>query len=195
MQDCDPALLRRFSRRIEVPLPDSTAREAFFQSMLDRPELDSALGTGDVTLLAELTVGYSGSDLADVCRTAALAPVRQVMLQQRQQLGCKRRRTGLMPLPSLFQTSSRVSEDSSAVSGSPADSTACTAEWDLTAPVLTGGRGGCKAAAEGAPMLDSLQQPAAGAVPVKLRALVMADFQSALALVKPAAVDAGVAVA
>lgn len=194
MQDCDPALLRRFSRRIEVPLPDIPAREHFFQTMLSCPELNSNLSTEDIGTLVQLTAGYSGSDLADLCRTAALAPVRELMKQQRLQLGRKRRRNGLgFGPPYTICTGSRQSDESCAPAGSPSDSTACTG---LSAANQQGTvvQGASAAADPGClhegTVEHAVHAQAGGAAEVQLRALVLGDFQSALELVKPAAVDA-----
>lgn len=203
LQDCDPALLRRFSRRIEVPLPDRTAREEFFQSMLSRPELDSDLSPDDLSTLVQLTQGYSGSDLADLCRTAALAPVRELMQQQRQQLGRKRRRVVLdLGLPSSVRFGSRESDESCAAGSAP-DSTAgtegmaATYQKEAVLQVVAagaGGNGGAGVVADDAAVGQAVQlQATCGADEVQLRALVLADFRAALELVKPAAVDAGVA--
>jgi len=189
LQDCDPALLRRFSRRIEVPLPDTSAREAFFQAVLSRPEIDSSLSSEDLSLLVQLAEGYSGSDLADLCRTAALAPVRELLQQQGRQLGRKRRRTGMGP--GLWQTS-RVAGDCCPAAGLITDSTACTDLDPATAAqhiMSTAGAGGASAGptAVGTEEVSlQVQTPC-----MQLRPLVMADFQAALALVKPAAADAG----
>lgn len=174
LQDCDAALLRRFSRRMEVPLPGEASRAAFFQAMLSRPEVESDLSTEDVSQLVRLTEGYSGSDLADLCRTAALAPVHELMQQQRQQLGYKRRRLGsdLGWASSSHQSSRRMGANAAA--GSPvSDSTGCTDGLPGSAAVAD--------AAECAQM----SQPE-----LQLRALVLADFTAALELVKPAAADA-----
>lgn len=210
-QDCDPALLRRFSRRIEVPLPDTRARESFVKSVLSRPELNSDLSTADINLLAQLTAGYSGSDLKDLCRTAALAPVRDLMQQQ---LRRKRRRTCCGPqVTSLCEASSqRRSADSYCVAaGSPEDSTGRTAGMgpagimqDTGMVAATVGQetpaglatGAAAAAETGRGLVQQAQQTTGqAAAEVKLRPLSLADFQAALALVKPAAVDAGVTAA
>lgn len=145
MQDCDPALLRRFARRIEVPLPDAAARSAFFAAVLARPELDAGLSTDELRQLVRLSDGYSGSDLADVCRTAALAPVRDLMRQQRTAGSAKRRRRG-----SLRMKAGAASEQGG------------------------GGAGG--------------QQGPGGEV--QLRKIVLADFEGALAAIRPALLDA-----
>ena len=56
-QDCDSALLRRFERRIMVPLPDSAARSDFFALALTRPEMEHAITDDDLSLLVRLTEG------------------------------------------------------------------------------------------------------------------------------------------
>ncbi|PNH10395.1 Katanin p60 ATPase-containing subunit A-like 2 [Tetrabaena socialis] len=78
--DVDPALLRRFDRRVAVPLPDAAARAAYLRAVLLRPELAGhRLGGADVAELAGLTEGYSGSDLSQLCREAAMQPVRELL--------------------------------------------------------------------------------------------------------------------
>ena len=74
--DLDPAMVRRFERRIFVPLPDKEAREEIFRIHLKGIELGPDVDIGE---LAELTVGYTGSDIRLVCREAAMEPVRELM--------------------------------------------------------------------------------------------------------------------
>ena len=74
--DLDPAMVRRFERRIFVPLPDKEAREEIFKIHLRDIELGPDV---DIAELAELTVGYTGSDIRLVCREAAMEPVRELM--------------------------------------------------------------------------------------------------------------------
>ena len=76
--DLDPAMVRRFERRIFVPLPDKEAREEIFKIHLRGVELGPDV---DIAELAELTVGYTGSDIRLVCREAAMEPVRELMGQ------------------------------------------------------------------------------------------------------------------
>jgi transitional endoplasmic reticulum ATPase len=73
----DPALLRpgRLESHIEVPAPDEAARRA----ILDVHTRDKPLADGvDLDDLAARTAGYSGADLAAVCREAAMLAVRAV---------------------------------------------------------------------------------------------------------------------
>eukprot|EP00955_Chlamydomonas_euryale_P095548 364943-Chlamydomonas_euryale.AAC.22 len=81
IQDCDKALLRRFERRVFIPLPDFSSRQSFLALALARPEMEHSIADEDVTEMAKATDGYSCSDLAAVCRHAAMAPVRELMAQ------------------------------------------------------------------------------------------------------------------
>ncbi|MFB6098281.1 MAG: CDC48 family AAA ATPase [Salinibacter sp.] len=73
----DPALLRpgRFDDLIRVGAPDAEARRAILEVHLrDKPTDD----TLDVGAIAERTEGFSGAELAAVCRRAALGAIRPV---------------------------------------------------------------------------------------------------------------------
>lgn len=71
----DPPFLRRFQKRIYVPLPDTQARIAQFKLYTAPLTLAE-----DVSLetLAKLTEGYSGSDIRDICQAAQLRVVREL---------------------------------------------------------------------------------------------------------------------
>jgi spastin len=75
-EELDEAVRRRLVRRILVPLPDAAAREALLRRTLAGAAF--ALPARDVARLVALTDGYSGSDLAALCREAALAPLREL---------------------------------------------------------------------------------------------------------------------
>ena len=53
-----------------IPLPDKISRESLFKINLNGIELASNV---DFTKLTELTDGYSGADMANICRDAAMA--------------------------------------------------------------------------------------------------------------------------
>jgi len=74
--DLDPAVIRRFERRIYVPLPDFEARKEIFTIHLRGVELADDV---DLDELAEVSVGYSGADIRLVCREAAMEPLRELM--------------------------------------------------------------------------------------------------------------------
>jgi len=71
----DQPFLRRFSKRILIPLPDNDARMAQFR--LYTAPLTLA---DDVNLetLAKLSEGYSGSDIKDICQGVQLRVVREL---------------------------------------------------------------------------------------------------------------------
>jgi transitional endoplasmic reticulum ATPase len=73
----DPALLRpgRLEQHVEVPAPDEAARRAIFAvHTREKPVADDV----DLDALAERTAGYSGADVAAVCREAAMYAIREV---------------------------------------------------------------------------------------------------------------------
>lgn len=72
----DKALLRagRFDRHIYLELPTKIEREEIFNVHLKPIKTDE---TVDVKLLASLTAGFSGADIANICNEAALLAARQ----------------------------------------------------------------------------------------------------------------------
>lgn len=72
----DPAIRRRFERRIYIPLPEQLARARMFQIHIgDTP---CELSAQDYKTLAEHTEGFSASDVSIVVRDALMEPVRKV---------------------------------------------------------------------------------------------------------------------
>jgi SpoVK/Ycf46/Vps4 family AAA+-type ATPase len=71
----DPPFLRRFSKRIFVPLPDNEARMAQFRMYTAPLTLSEDVG---LELLAKLSDGYSGSDIRDICQSVQLRVVREL---------------------------------------------------------------------------------------------------------------------
>ncbi len=59
--DLDEAALRRFTRRIFMPLPDAPAREALIYNKLKETKIE--LNEIEKAQLLQLTEGYSCSDL------------------------------------------------------------------------------------------------------------------------------------
>ncbi|XP_030475168.1 cell division control protein 48 homolog C-like [Syzygium oleosum] len=78
--DLDEAIIRRFERRIMVGLPSIESRELILKTLLAK-EIVADL---DYKELAAMTEGYSGSDLKNLCVTAAYRPVRDLIQQERQ---------------------------------------------------------------------------------------------------------------
>jgi len=67
--DLDWAFIRRFQKRILVPLPDHHTRLMMLKLYTGTLQLDSNV---DLHELARLSEGFSGSDIRDVCQSAQL---------------------------------------------------------------------------------------------------------------------------
>ncbi|MED6113165.1 hypothetical protein PIB30_068310 [Stylosanthes scabra] len=78
--DLDEAIIRRFERRIMVGLPSVENREKILRTLLSKEKVDDEL---DFKQLATMTEGYTGSDLKNLCTTAAYRPVRELIQQER----------------------------------------------------------------------------------------------------------------
>ncbi|CAG9861659.1 unnamed protein product [Phyllotreta striolata] len=70
----DPALLRRFEKRILVPLPDELSRRKLVSKYLaEANELDEA----DLQRVAKRTEKFSGSDVKGLCKEVAMIAIRE----------------------------------------------------------------------------------------------------------------------
>lgn len=69
----DPAVRRRFERRVYIPLPDLDARMYLVKNKLKG--LDKNLSDQDLLEIAQATNGYSGADIEILCRDAAFEPL------------------------------------------------------------------------------------------------------------------------
>ena len=74
--DIDNAMLSRFEKRVHVPLPDMKARTGIFK--IHTEGVDSSLSEEDYIELAVRTDGYSGRDIANVCREVIMLPIREL---------------------------------------------------------------------------------------------------------------------
>jgi katanin p60 ATPase-containing subunit A1 len=72
--DLDDAIRRRFEKRIYIPLPTAVGREELFKINTKGIKLGNDF---DVKKLVKLSDGYSGADIANVCREAAFMPMRK----------------------------------------------------------------------------------------------------------------------
>lgn len=72
----DKALLRpgRFDKLIYVPLPDENARLSIFKIHTQNMPISSDV---DLEKLAQLTNGYSGADIENICREAVMILIRE----------------------------------------------------------------------------------------------------------------------
>ncbi len=74
--DIDNAMLSRFEKRVRVPLPDMKARAAIFK--IHTEGVNTALTEEDFIELAVRSEGYSGRDIANVCREVIMLPIREL---------------------------------------------------------------------------------------------------------------------
>ena len=67
---------RRLVKRVYIPLPDAAARLAIVQHLLEGQR--HLLTRSELGYVVNATTGYSGSDLAALCREAAMVPIREL---------------------------------------------------------------------------------------------------------------------
>ena len=72
--DLDEAIRRRLEKRIYIPLPSTEGRRKLFEINLKDVSKEKDV---NITELVRLTEGYSGADIANVCREAAMMPMRR----------------------------------------------------------------------------------------------------------------------
>ncbi|VAH42419.1 unnamed protein product [Triticum turgidum subsp. durum] len=80
--DLDEAVIRRLPRRLMVNLPDATNRKIIISVILAKEDLAEDV---DLEAVASLTEGYSGSDLKNLCITAAHRPIRELLEKEKKE--------------------------------------------------------------------------------------------------------------
>jgi katanin p60 ATPase-containing subunit A1 len=94
--DLDEALRRRFEKRVYIPLPNSVGRREMFNINMKGIKLQEDI---DLDKLVKLTDGYSGADIANVCREASLMQMRRQLMKT----GAKLNFTALKKDPSQLE--------------------------------------------------------------------------------------------
>lgn len=74
--EIDEAARRRLVKRIYVPLPEGQARVQMIKSLMKELQFDFA--DDDYSEICAATDGYSGSDMFNLCREAAMEPLREI---------------------------------------------------------------------------------------------------------------------
>jgi len=77
-QELDEAARRRLVKRLLIPLPEAEARLQIIQNLLGKEKND--LSEEDVSEIVSKSDGYSGADMANLCREAAMGPIRSMDL-------------------------------------------------------------------------------------------------------------------
>jgi katanin p60 ATPase-containing subunit A1 len=75
--DLDEAIRRRLEKRIYIPLPTEGGRRELFKINLRGISMSENI---DWEYLNKITEGYSGADISNVCREAAMMPMRKKLL-------------------------------------------------------------------------------------------------------------------
>lgn len=79
-QELDDAALRRFTKRVYVQMPDFGGRKALLSTLMTKH--GSPLSSTDLDKVAKMTDGYSCSDLTNLAKDAAMAPLREISTAQ-----------------------------------------------------------------------------------------------------------------
>jgi SpoVK/Ycf46/Vps4 family AAA+-type ATPase len=95
-QELDEAVRRRLTKRIYIPLPDAATRESLIRNLLNG---NSNISNKEIKKIVNSTDGFSGSDLAALCKEAALDSVRG--------LSDRQLNSGIVP-PIVFQNFSKA---------------------------------------------------------------------------------------
>lgn len=85
--DLDDAALRRFARRIYIPLPDETARRDLILRLLSATP--HSLSESGVAKVVAQTAHYSASDITNLCKEASMAALRSVPIAVLQVMDAK----------------------------------------------------------------------------------------------------------
>ncbi|XP_041020942.1 uncharacterized protein LOC121262512 isoform X2 [Juglans microcarpa x Juglans regia] len=97
--DLDEAVIRRLPRRLMVNLPDASNREKILGVILAKEELSPDV---DLETIANMTDGYSGSDLKNLCVTAAHCPIREILGKEKKEKNAALAEN--KPLPALHSS-------------------------------------------------------------------------------------------
>ena len=73
-QELDEAARRRFTKRLYIPLPDDAARRQIIDNLMKKQK--NALTEDCIAYVANKTEGFSGADMATLCKEAAMVVLR-----------------------------------------------------------------------------------------------------------------------
>ena len=76
LDDLDEAIVRRFSLKLYVGLPDESTRVSLIQHFLI--DIENTLTASDLVRVATISYGFSGSDIESLTRDACMAPLTDI---------------------------------------------------------------------------------------------------------------------
>lgn len=70
-QELDDAARRRFVKKLYIPLPEKTGRRQIIMNLMRKQ--GDILNEEEIEQISEITDGYSGADMTNLCREAGLS--------------------------------------------------------------------------------------------------------------------------
>lgn len=80
-QELDDAARRRFVKKLFIPLPEKSGRREIIVKLLEKSN-GFRMTEEDIDKITELTDGYSGADMKNLCTEAAHGPLRNISMTQ-----------------------------------------------------------------------------------------------------------------
>nr|XP_015212777.1 PREDICTED: fidgetin-like protein 1 [Lepisosteus oculatus]XP_015212778.1 PREDICTED: fidgetin-like protein 1 [Lepisosteus oculatus] len=77
-QEIDEAARRRLAKRLYIPLPVALARKQIVVNLMSRENCE--LTEEELELVIQSSEGFSGADMTQLCREAALGPIRSIQI-------------------------------------------------------------------------------------------------------------------
>ncbi|MGH0136003.1 UNVERIFIED_CONTAM: hypothetical protein FKN15_061958 [Acipenser sinensis] len=77
-QEIDEAARRRLAKRLYIPLPEALARKQIVENLMSQE--NCRLGDEELKLIIQQSEGFSGADMTQLCREAALGPIRSIQI-------------------------------------------------------------------------------------------------------------------
>ncbi|XP_021168782.2 fidgetin-like protein 1 isoform X2 [Fundulus heteroclitus] len=77
-QEIDEAARRRLAKRLYIPLPEAAARRQIVANLMAREK--NQLREDELESVVAASEGFSGADMTQLCREAALGPIRSIQL-------------------------------------------------------------------------------------------------------------------
>ncbi|XP_029445593.1 fidgetin-like protein 1 isoform X2 [Rhinatrema bivittatum] len=77
-QEIDEAARRRLVKRLYIPLPEASARKQIVVNLMSKEH--RCLSEDEIQIIVQQTPGFSGADMTQLCREAALGPIRSIQI-------------------------------------------------------------------------------------------------------------------